>query len=216
MPIEDATIVADDDSVSLVSDDTTDDTVADDTIVGDGDDNGNDDADSGTTQDGDADKGKLEGAPDEYEDFKVPDGTELSEDQLSAVKETAKELNLTQEAAQKLVEREAAVRTEESESQLQLWRDQNNEWKESSRKDKEFGGEKFDESVIAAKAALKKFGNSELSQVLDDYGMGNNPEVIRFLVKVGNAMKEDTMHNGVGAEQGPKDPASILYPNHPN
>lgn len=210
---DDGTIVTDDDDKSILDDGVVKD--ADDKA---GDKDGqdhNDDLDGGKTQDGKADKGKPEGAPDEYTDFEVPEDGKMSEDQLTALKATAKELNLTQDKAQELVNREAAVRKEESESQLQLWRDQNNEWKDASRKDKEFGGEKFDESVVAAKSALKRFGNPELAQVLDDYGMGNHPEVIRFLTKVGSAMKEDSMHQG-NAGDAPKDPASILYPNQEN
>jgi hypothetical protein len=213
MTVEDASLVTDDADASLVSDDAaTDDTVVTDDVIP-GDKPDNDDTDGVKTQDGDADKGKPEGAPDEYEDFKVADGVELTEEQVNDIKATAKELDLSQEKAQALVDREVAARKEESESQLQVWRDQNNEWKKAARTDKEFGGEKFDESVVAAKAALRRFGNSELSQVLDDYGMGNHPEVIRFLVKVGNSMKEDSMHNGVGGEQAPTDIADILYPN---
>ena len=53
---------------------------------------------------GDKDPPKVEGAPEKYEDFKVPEGMVLSDERKGKFSEHAKALGLTQESAQKALE----------------------------------------------------------------------------------------------------------------
>lgn len=157
--------------------------------------------------------GKPSGAPDEYEAFKSLEGKETTEDQLKAFHEFAKELNLTQEQADKYVAKVSDAVEQTADAQIQLWNSQNEEWQAASRSDKEFGGLKFEENLGIAKKAIQQFGTTELLEVIDNYGMGNHPEFIRLLVRVGKAMSEDGMVTGIGGKAAPVDAASILYPN---
>jgi len=158
-----------------------------------------------------------QGAPEKYE-FKAPEGQEFDTGTIEAFSEIAKELNLTQEAAQKLLDRMGPTIETQQKGQLQAI---HNEWKQASQTDKEFGGEKLAENLSVAKKALDAFGSPELRALLEQSGLGNNPEVIRFMFRAGKAISEDSF---VGRSTGagkpmPKDFggfASALYTNQQN
>ena len=71
-----------------------------------------------------------------------------------------------------------------------------NEWQTQSKNDKEFGGDKFDENLAIAKQSLDKFGNQELKTLLNEHGIGNHPDMIRFMLNVGKLTKEDNPVSG--------------------
>jgi hypothetical protein len=135
---------------------------------------------------------KAIGAPEAYEAFTVPENYDQSSDMVGEFKGLAKELNLTQEQAQKLIELDVK-RTQSSTEALQK---ASNEWAEAAKADAEFGGDKLDESLVSAKKALDAFGSPELKTLLNDSGLGNHPDVIRFMVRAGKAISEDGFVSG--------------------
>lgn len=155
---------------------------------------------------------KPEGAPEQYEDFKFEEGKALSEDMAADIKAMAKELNLPQAQAQKLADlalkRSEATQTAQAEA-LERAR---TEWADSARADKEFGGDQFDANLATAKKALDTFGTPELRSMLNESGLGNHPEVIRFMVRAGKAISGDRIVTGA-ASTAPTDPAKRLFPN---
>lgn len=175
-----------------------------------------DGAEAGKT-DGDqgGEEGKTEGAPEKYE-FKAPEGQEFDAGVLDAFTEVAKELNLSQDAAQKVLDKVAPVIQARQAEQVDAIR---NEWVEQSKADKEFGGEKLSENLSVAKKALDNFGSPELRALLNESGLGNHPEVIRFMFKAGKAISEDTFVGNSpnpGSRSGPQDfnsKAAALYSN---
>jgi hypothetical protein len=52
-------------------------------------------------------------------------------------------------------------------------------------------GKAFDGNLAGAKGLLQKFGDPKLMETLEATGMGNNPDVVRFLVKVAKQFGED-------------------------
>jgi hypothetical protein len=162
----------------------------------------------------DANNEAPKGAPEKYE-FTAPEGREYDPGVLTAYSEVAKELNLPQEAAQKMIDKIAPLMEARQVEQVQAIR---NDWAEAARSDQEYGGDKLNENLAVAKKALDKFGSPELRTLLNDSGLGNNPEVIRFMYRAGKAISEDTFVGGSKGNQksGPKnfnDLASALYSN---
>lgn len=88
---------------------------------------------------------------------------------------------------------------------------QHNHWVQSSQTDKEFGGERFNENLAVAKRALTAFGTPELTQYLDESGLGNHPEMIRLMYRVGKQIGEDHFVNGQKGESFSD--ARAFYPN---
>lgn len=150
---------------------------------------------------------KPQGAPERYE-FRAPEGAELGSDVTDAFAGVAKELNLTQDAAQKVLDKMAPVLAQRQNAQVQAVQQ---EWREQSTADKEFGGDKLAENLGAARKAMDAFASPGLKQTLEQTGLGNHPEVIRMFVKVGKAISEDGFVNG--ANKPIVDDAKRFYPN---
>jgi len=148
---------------------------------------------------------------DSYADFSLPEGMQMDDATLSEVLPIFKEKGFTQEQAQAAVELYAAKVQAREQEQVAAFSKLMDDWRTQSANDKEFGGARFDESIKTARSALDKFGTPELKTLLEEHGVGNHPEVIRFMVKVGQLTREDSP----GASGGPigeqRDRASILY-----
>ena len=144
-------------------------------------------------------------APEAYE-FKVPEGRTFDPEVMTAYSQVAKELNLSQEAAQRLLDAVGPKMAERQMAQVEAVR---NGWAESSKTDREFGGEKLSENLSVAKKALDQFGTTELRALLNESGLGNHPEVIRFMYRAGKAISEDRMVTGAAAQAKPSGPRSF-------
>lgn len=171
---------------------------------------------SGTAADADTgDKAGESGdaAPESYADFELPEGMELDATALDKALPMFKELGLTQEQAQKVVglyaDQIQAGRKAQDEAFSQLMDD----WRTKSMSDKEFGGDKFEQNIAIANSALQKFGTPELMQLMKDHGVGNHPEMIRFMLKVGRLTQEDNPGSSVGPSSPERDRVDMLYPN---
>jgi len=159
---------------------------------------------------------KPKGAPEKYE-FKAPEGRDLDPELATTFSEVARELNLTQDAAQKLLDTMSPKMVERQLAQIEAVRA---EWTQQSKADKEFGGDKIAENLSVAKKALDSFGTPELRSLLNESGLGNHPEIIRFMFRAGKAISEDRyVGSSAGTTQGrpaPKDfnaAAAALYSN---
>ena len=156
-----------------------------------------------------------QGAPDKYE-FKPVEGRTLDSETMSTFAEVAKELGLTQDSAQRILDRMAPQMAQRQQAQIEAIR---TEWVEASKTDAEFGGDKIAENLAVAKKALDQFGTPELRALLNESGLGNHPEIIRLMYRAGKSISEDTYVGrsaGTGGKPLPKsfaDAASALYPN---
>ena len=148
---------------------------------------------------------KPEGAPEKYE-WAAPDGVTLDESIMGSLSEVAKELNLPQAAAQKLVDKIAPVMAQRQVEQFEALR---TEWRQASSSDQEFGGAKLAENMAVAKKALDAFSTPEFRQLLEQTGMGNHPEVIRTFYRAGKAISEDGLVSG-SAPKAPRDARSLF------
>lgn len=173
------------------------------------------DADGNPIVDGDANAG-AEGSdtpPDTYADFVMPEGMELDETALAEATPMFKELGLTQEQSQKVIDLYAKQVQAGSEKQVDNFNQLMNDWREKSKNDGEIGGDKFDENVKVAQSAISKYGTPELKQLLEEHGVGNHPEVIRFMVRVGRTLNEDVPGSSGSTPTKSDDHQSILYGN---
>ncbi|MFW0699029.1 peptidase [Pantoea sp. R13S299] len=165
---------------------------------------------TGDNKDGEKDGDKKpEGAPEAYE-FKAPEGGELDKEAVSQFEPIARELNLSQEQAQKLVDLYGSkVMPQLMKQQADTWQKQIADWGTAAKDDAEIGGDKFDGNLTRAKQAMDKFATPQLREFLETTGMGNHPELIRVFVKVGAAMSEDSLVTS--NEKGQRSAADVLY-----
>lgn len=153
------------------------------------------------------------GAPEEYADFSLPEDMPMDAEAMDAFKPLAKELGLSQEQAQKLVDIQAQAVARFTEAQTQAFVETTNGWLESAKGDDEIGGPNFDARVATAKKAVEFFGTPELIEAFDMTGVGNHPEFLRAFYRIGKLMEDDPVRFGSSQQAGPKDPAKILFPN---
>lgn len=144
--------------------------------------------------------------PEKYE-LKVPDGLEPEyADQIASF---AREQGLSEAAAQAMLERDAQLIAHAREEQQRLIEQQSEQWISNLKTDKEFGGERYNETVELARRVWQRFGPKDAQ--IGHYG--NNDVLIKTLAAVGRVMHEDTLING-GVKVAPKSKtlAQRLYP----
>ena len=153
-------------------------------------------------------------APEKYE-FKVAEGQALDASVMETFEAVARKHDLSQDAAQDIV---SEVTAKLAARQVDAINQVRTEWEAASKADKEFGGEKLSENLGMAKAFATKFASPELMKLLDDTGLGNNPEVIRLFVRAGKAISEDSfVQGGRGVSQKPPvATASDMFPSMAN
>ncbi|WQY99866.1 peptidase [Salmonella phage VB_ST_E15] len=154
---------------------------------------------------------KPEGAPEKYE-FKPAEGQELDTSALEQFEPIARELNLTNEQAQKMVDLYGSkIMPMVQQQQVEAWQKTTEQWAADVKADKEIGGDKLTANLSAAQRALEQFGDPELKEYLDSTGLGNHPALVKAFIKVGKAMSEDKVVTG-GHESGGSDLISAFYP----
>ena len=148
--------------------------------------------------------------PVEYkpEEFTMPEGIEMDSTRLEAFLDVAKGMNLSQDDAQKLITLEA----ERAKALTARHQEQLNTWSKEMTDDKEFGGDKFDETMARGKRALDKFGDEGLTKFLEESGFYHNPSLVKMLARVDKALQEDAPVEGDGGTTGVVSAAKTFYP----
>lgn len=150
-------------------------------------------------------EGEKRGAPEKYEDFKMPEGTELDAEVGAAFQGVAKELNLSQEQAQGFLDKMAPVLQKRSADRIAAI---SNEWMEQSKADKEFGGQKLMQSLSDIARLRDTFARNADGSIDADIQeflsspMGNHPGALRLLSRIGRAFGEAKYPGGGSAEDG--------------
>lgn len=153
------------------------------------------------------------GAPEQY-DFKAPEGQAFDEAVIGKFAETAKSLNLPQDAAQKILDEVApAIQAKNMQALKDFYSDiggMPDTWQATLAADKEIGGDKLPENLAVAKKALD-LGGPGLVAVLNKTGLGNHPEVVKWAFKIGKSLSEDKIVSGGNGGPTATDAATKLY-----
>lgn len=169
---------------------------------------------------------KADGAPDKY-DFKLPEGFEMPEETSKEVNTMFKELNLTNDAGQKLLDYYAKKSQEASEAPFKLWQDTQEKWIKEVKNDPEIGS-KMDEVKTTVSKAIDGLGDAKLAtafrEAMDYTGAGNNPAFIKAFYKLAQKLTEGGHVSGnapskfgqvaPGTSEKPT-AAKAIYPNLP-
>ena len=151
-------------------------------------------------------------APEKYT-LKVPENSPLSQAHIDKISSFAKEKGLSNDEAQMLVERESEAVATFKATQMAEFETKKTQWFEDSKNDKEFGGEKFKESAELSHRVIERFASPTLKEHLKETGLGNHPELVRFVWAIGKEMSEDKLIIPGGQTKQPekKTAAERLY-----
>lgn len=137
-------------------------------------------------------------------DLKLPEGSKLQAADLEQIKSFAKEHGLSKESAQALLDRESAAVIQREQFVMDQMAVQSDAWKQELIGDKDFGGEKANETAQLAHTVAKSFGDQGFVDELDRTGMGNHPGLVKMLARIGRAMEPGKMVNISGPAAAPK------------
>lgn len=150
--------------------------------------------------------------PDEKIELKLPEGSLLDAKRVDEIASFAKEQGLSQETAQKLLERESGAVSTFVEKTNADFSARTTEWLKECESDKEFGGAAFKENVELAKRVIGKYGSEKLKGELEK-GFGNYPELVRIFVRIGKEMGDDKLVLPGGQPPRKKSLEEKFYPN---
>ena len=135
---------------------------------------------------------KEAGIPERYE-LQLPKDSLLKQEHVDKVAAEAKARGLSNEDAQKLLERDNSVVSGYLEQTKQNLTELSNKWVDQIKADKELGGEKFNENAELAKRVVGRFATDDFKKVLSESGFGNHPELVRVFARIGRAMSSDKL-----------------------
>jgi hypothetical protein len=183
---------------------------------------GGDVTDEGKPEDETAEEAAPAGPPEKYElALKDADGNDITLDAeaVQAAEPVFRELNLTNEQAQKLmpVAKDFAERTQQATLAqiIEAGANQKKDWLDAFKADPEIGGAKADETTHLAAKGLDALGfpeGSAFRKALTETGFGNHPDMIRAFRKVGEMVGEDGFERASTSATDKPDRLSALYP----
>lgn len=150
-------------------------------------------------------------APDKYSEFKLPEGFTLDAASAEIAHGVFKELNLSQDAAQKLIETEAKFLQKQAEAKKNDFEALKKSWKEESIS--KLGADAEKKLQIAGRA-MEVLGGPELRQILADSGLEYHPAMVDLFIKAGTQLSPDTFPDGkkIGEGSEVKTGAGAIYP----
>lgn len=140
-----------------------------------------------------------EGAPEQYEDFKAPEGLQYDSTVIGNFKDVAKELNLSQDKAQVLLDKMAPVIVQQ---QLRRIQEISADWRAKTKKDAEIGGNNWTRAKADIARVRDKFAKGDDGNIDPDIAefikspAGNHPGVLKLLARVGRAFEEADFPKG--------------------
>ena len=164
----------------------------------------------------------ADGVPEEYE-FTPPEDFDLSEEAQSKVetfKDAAREMKLSQDQFQALVEYEARATAQAQVDQANAYISRVNSWADDVRADTELGGENLQSNLAVIKKVTDEFGDSSLKSLIDapgpenvdGLGLGNNLAFLRFVYRVGKSITDAPLIEGDGHKTNSEDTLQRMYP----
>tara|TARA_R110000787_G_scaffold181892_1_gene293885 strand:+ start:225 stop:920 length:696 start_codon:yes stop_codon:yes gene_type:complete len=179
-------------------------------------------SDDGGDGSGEEDSDEAGVVPEKYE-YESPEGIDLSEDaqkMLDVFGDRAKDMGLTQEQYQAVVDYDMERGKAAVEYQATAFDERIEDWGEQVKADKEIGGENLQQNLVLAKKVLDGYGSEGFQTLLDKpsaanpdgLGLGNHPEMIRFLQRVGKSVGESDFIDGDGHKAQDVDGLQRMYP----
>lgn len=157
------------------------------------------------------------GAPEGDYEFKpqenLPPGFEMSEAVMGEFSKAARELNLSNSAASKLVDRMAPAIAQ---AQMAKIEELGKGWVAAAYADPDLGGANWKSTISDANRAVRQFGNANVQKILVSTGLNKNPDFIRMFRDIGRQTGQDRIITGKTSVASKGDPLAALYNNSPD
>lgn len=169
----------------------------------------------------------VEGPPEKYEAFKVPDGFTLDEKVATEAGTLFKELGLSQANAQRLVDFHASKLVEANDASIKLVNEMRAKWRSEVESDPGVGN-RLKEIKTNFGRMLDGLGDTKLAndfrEAMNETGAGDHPAFVRLMDKLSLRFTEGKGVSGTApaatgqARPGSRPPsaAAAMYPNLPS
>lgn len=138
-----------------------------------------------------------DGPPEEYEDFTLPEGMELDSDALEIGTPMLKELGLSQDKAQKVIDHYSQIRQAEVGRMQEAIEKRNAAWDEDLATDKEVGGEKLAANSAMVKKIFNTFDTDKAAaKYLAETGQASCSPIFKMFARMASHFEEDTFVSG--------------------
>lgn len=155
---------------------------------------------------------KAEGTEQKPEDYAFEMPKEMAYDKgiLDKFTNQAKDLKLSKDQAQKFLD----IGIDNIKQQQIQHMKVREGWVNEIKTDKDFGGDKFNETVTRAQRVLSdpEIGSQVFNQLLESTGLGDHPEVIKMLARIDKKYGEDKSVHGKPSGTTYKSMAETFYP----
>lgn len=152
--------------------------------------------------------------PDKYE-FDCPEGVSIDETAVEEITPILKELKCDAKTAQKLADLHFKQLKAVIDKQNAEFDNTKKEWAKQLKTDSEIGGPDLNNNITYGVRLLNKFGSQDLKTLLVDTGLDRNPAMVKFLVKVGKELGEDSWvdsgRQGAARAETVSDVAKLLF-----
>lgn len=141
------------------------------------------------------------GAPEAYSDWKMPEGYEIDTEAKTEADTIFKELNLTQDQGQKLIDMYAKYSKASAEESAKVYNEYRDSQRAAVKADPEIGG-KLDQVKTTVARAINELGDPALAkqfrQDMDYTGAGDTLSFIKVFYKLAQAVTEGQHVTGGG------------------
>lgn len=143
--------------------------------------------------------------------FEMPKEIPYDKGILDKFTNQVKELKLPKDQAQKILDIGIENVKQQREQHLKV----REGWVNEIKTDKDFGGDKFNETITRAQRVLSdpEIGSPKFVQLLESTGLGDHPEVIKILARIDKKYGEDKAVSGKPSGTTYKSAAELFYPN---
>lgn len=147
-------------------------------------------------------------------ELKLPEGVELDAQLLDGFKATAAKVGLDSAKAQTVFDNFVAFQQAQTKSVNESFAKQDAAWAAELKADPLLGGSKWDATRADIGRVAQHFKAGPALKLLESAGLGNHPELVRFVASVGRALREDsiagTRQSGGAGERQPF--GDVAYP----
>jgi hypothetical protein len=181
----------------------------------------------GDSKDGDGkdakdvkDKEKDEAKPGEatplrVEDLVIPEGKSWDEEAGKGFLDLINDVSIPRnQLGQKMIdmysglqdktfEGQRAAAAAQAEADMARLAETEAEWAQSAKADKEFGGSNWESSQSVIAAGRDRLATPEAVKIIEAYGFGNHPEILRMFYRAGKMLDEDRMDGRGGVALKP-------------
>lgn len=147
-------------------------------------------------------------------DIKLPEGFSADDAAMGKFLEITNGAKLGADQVQSLVALQSSLMKQASEAGSKLWEDTQKGWQDEVRADPEIGGQSLDENLSHVAKLIDRFGGEKAQDIRQAFaytGAGNNPAIVRFMVKVAKELSDPAPITG-RPSSAPVDAAALLFP----